>query len=284
MLTLKSLVARLYGRLPVIRELHALHAQSRLLANHLAGISETLAMISDPRHQDDRRLLRHYAQVCSQNGEDGMIHEIFRRIGVTDRVFVELGVGDGRENNTAFLLSCGWSGFWIDGDDRFTAVMERPDIAGSLRGRSAFITKENVGALLADLGVPRSFDLLCIDIDMNTYHVWDALRDYTPRVVVVEYNAAIPPDIDWKVRYAANRMWDGSQNFGASLKAFELLGRDLGYSLVGCDLLGVNAFFVRDSLLNDMFAPPYTSQNHYHPPRYALVARKSHPGAVLDRQ
>ena len=39
----------------------------------------------------------------SQNGEDGILGEIFRRIGTTGPYFVEFGVEDGLECNTAFL-------------------------------------------------------------------------------------------------------------------------------------------------------------------------------------
>ena len=31
--------------------------------------------------------------------------------------FLELGVGDGTENNTLILLSLGWNGFWVGGSD-----------------------------------------------------------------------------------------------------------------------------------------------------------------------
>src|SRR4051795_11525656 len=75
-----------------------------------------------PRYADPLRLFRQPAQVCSQDGSDGAVREIFRRIGITNRVFVEIGVGDGCENNTAFLLSTGWSGYWIDGDAGFLAA------------------------------------------------------------------------------------------------------------------------------------------------------------------
>jgi hypothetical protein len=80
------------------------------------------------------------------------------------------------------------------------------------------------------------------------------------------------------------RAWDGTQNFGASLKALEKLGARLGYGLVGCDFTGVNAFFVRDDLLADKFAAPYTAENHYEPPCYHYLHRRGHPRAVLDRQ
>ena len=35
---------------------------------------------------------------------------------------------------------------------------------------------------------------------------------------------------------------------------------------MGCDLCGVNAFFVRNDLLGDHF--PYTAENHYEPFRF----------------
>ena len=137
--------------------------------------------------------------------------------------------------------------------------------------------------MFAGLGVPEEFDLLSLDIDQNTYYAWEGLTKYRPRAVVVEYNALLPPDIDWKVHYESNRVWNGTSNFGASLKAFELLGRQLGYELVGCDFIGVNAFFVRSDLVGDSFAAPFTSENHYEPPRYALSHRRGHRTAILDR-
>jgi hypothetical protein len=46
-----------------------------------------------------------------------------------------------------------------------------------------------------------------------------------------------------------------------------------GYSLVGCSILGTNAFFVRADLAGDpLFCSPFTSENHYEPARYFLHA------------
>jgi len=239
----------------------------------------------DPRAADPRRLLRHHAQVSSQNGEDGIIHEIFRRIGPGRRVFAEIGVGNGLENNTAFLLAQGWTGFWIDGRDTFVqAISGRPDLRGGcLAWLVSHVTRENVGGLFERLGVPVELDLLSLDIDQNTYYAWEGLSLYRPRVVVVEYNAALPADVDWKVNYDPGRLWDGTQNFGASLKALERLGARLGYHLVGCEIIGANAFFVRSDLTEGKFAEPYTAENHYEPQRYPLSHRRGHPSSILDR-
>jgi len=238
----------------------------------------------DPRYSDPRRLLGSAAQVCSQNGEDGMIGEIFRRIGTRDCIFAEVGVEDGHENNTAFLLAQGWSGFWFDGDDRFASTLQsRTDLGGGrIKGLVAFLTRENIGDAFSKVGVPEEFDLLSLDVDQNTYYLWEGLSRFRPRVVVVEYNASIPPDIDWKVRYDPTGIWDRTNNFGASLKAYELMGSRLGYCLVGCDFTGVNAFFVRSDLAGDLFASPFTAANHYEPPRYQLTHRRGHKRRILD--
>ncbi|MCG8650153.1 MAG: hypothetical protein MI861_09980 [Pirellulales bacterium] len=237
------------------------------------------------RFQDPKRLLSHSAQVNSQNGEDGMIAEVFRRIGTESKTFVEIGLEDGRECNSAFLLSCGWNGFWVDGGTRMRRTAQRhPDIdSRCLTTLTAFVTAENAGDLFAEMKVPRQFDLLSLDIDQNTYYVWKALADYRPRAAIIEYNSAILPSIDWKVNYSPDRVWDQSQNYGASLKALELLGEELGYKLVGCDFTGTNAFFVREDLVSDRFAAPFTSENHYEPPRYPFLRHCRAQRTLLDR-
>jgi hypothetical protein len=293
---LRRIVSNFYRHLPIVRELHQIRDSLCQIQNGLGALRTNMNAVQmirlldfgldhHPRYGDSRRLLRYQSQVCSQNGEDGIIQETFRRVGTTNRTFVEVGVGSGSENNTAFLLSQGWNGFWIDENNSFLGALEnRSDLQnGCLKWLVSLVSRENIAGLFEQLCVPKEFDLLSLDIDQNTYYAWEGLRDFTPRVVVVEYNAAMPSSIDWKVRYSPDRTWDGTQNFGASLKAFEILGRQLGYSLVGCDFIGANAFFVRDDLLADKFAEPFTSENHYEPPRYSMAHRRGHPSTILDR-
>jgi hypothetical protein len=284
------LIRKLYSRLPVIRESIQIRNALAQLRSDLKGYESVrlleFEMAKHPRYADPKRLFRYSLQASSQNGEDGILQEIFRRIPPATRVFAEVGAGLGTENNTAFLLGIGWTGFWMDADPAFLkTIQERKDLRdGPVRGLATFVTKENVGSLFAQLGVPAEFGLLSLDVDQNTYYVWEGLAAYKPQVVVVEYNASVPPDVDWKVNYDPNRVWDGSINFGASLKAFELLGKRLGYSLVGCEFCGANAFFVRDELIAPgVFCEPFTAENHFEPPRYSLAHRLGHLPAVLDR-
>jgi len=285
---MKNSLKHLYLKLPIIRDLHHLkmhleYAQARERLKTQAAAIQALEALKagNERYRDPRRLIVHGAQYFSQNFEDGMIAEIFRRIGTASRTFLEIGIGDGSENNTASLLSAGWSGWWIDGDmDCIRSIeshlRQMPETARRLKVRQAFVSPENISGLLSEMGVPANIDLLSLDIDLNTYHLWEALGHLRPRVAVIEYNAAFPPDLAWVHPYVEGGIWDYTQEFGASLKAYELLGRKFGYSLVGCDITGINAFFVRDDLVGNYFEGPYTAENHYEPPRYSLTLRHGH--------
>jgi hypothetical protein len=261
------------------------HTKRLALAAYQAQSEQAIrAILSEPRYQDPKRLNRHEYRVFSQNGEDGIIAEIFRRIGTTNRFFVEFGAADGFENNTVLLLRQGWSGLWIEGDPDLVARARghfRAEIDGSkLTVMQAFITAENIEDLFRRGGVPDELDLLSIDIDRNDYYVWEKIAHYRPRAVVIEYNPLFPPTMSWVIPYDPQGMWDKTSRMGASLKALADLGSRNGYSLVGCSLAGANAFFVRSDLLGDHFLGPYTAENHYERSRYNLNRYDSIPDRV----
>lgn len=222
-------------------------------------------------YSSERRLERHGFRSFSQNDEDGIVQEIFRRIGVDRSVFVEFGVQDGLQNNSRLLLYRGWRGLWIEGDSDAYRRMQRSYRAeltsGLLQLRNSFVTKENIMDLIesARLG---EIDLLSIDIDGNDYWIWDAIT-LRPRVVIIEYNAKFRPPTAWVMEYNPEHRWDYTDYQGASLQSLSNLARRKGYSLVGCGLAGVNAFFVRDDLVQDRFAEPDVAAL-YNPPRYYM--------------
>lgn len=218
---------------------------------------------------DALNLRRFEAKVFSQNGEDGVIDEIFRRIGVTNRFFVECGIQDGTENNTRALLEQGWSGLWVERDSAAVAAARARFATLPVQIVERAITVENAASILRDASVPADPDLLSIDIDGNDYWVWKALHDFRPRAVVIEYNASRVPGDDWVMPYDPNHVWNGTSHFGASLDALEKLGRQLGYVLTGCESRGVNAFFVRRDLAGEHFSHMDGGASyHYVSPKY----------------
>jgi hypothetical protein len=243
-------------------------------------------LLAQPRYADPKRLHRFEHQVFSQNGEDGVLMEIFRRIGTTDRTFLEIGVGDGLENNTTFFLAQGWKGYWVDGDndaiDKIQKTFWQPLKEGRLVVKQSLVTAENIAGVLSDLKVPTEFDLFSLDIDRNTYFAWKALKHLRPRVVIIEYNSQFPPPVEWTVEYRPDLIYNCTAYMGASLKAYEKLADELGYALVGCETSGINAFFVRRDLCGDKFAEPFTAENHFEPPRYFLLRRDGHPRCFTD--
>ena len=185
-------------------------------------------------------------RVYSQNGEDGVIEALFAELGTTNKFFVEFGCGDAVECNGAYLVEQGWTGLSMDGEG----------ISKNLRVtvRKEQVTAENINDLFRKYHVPEEFDLLSIDIDSNDFWVWQRITT-RPRVVVIEYNASIPPTERRTIAYDPNFLWNGGDYFGASLLALKELGRQKGYTLVYCERAGVNAFFVADRLLPADFKP-----------------------------
>ncbi len=254
----------------------------RMLSQLLRGLKivierdarETIRTLQD-RHDEPLSLIPHGYKAYSQNDEDGIIAEIFERIGVTNKTFVEFGAGSGLENNTLFLLYKGWRGLWLDASDaieRAMASYSRLTGEGRLQIHKTRVSPENINQLIGASIEDREIDLLSVDIDGNDYHVLSAIDCIDPRVVVVEYNAKFPPPVMYCMDYDAQHVWDGSDHFGASLKWFEVRMAERGYKLVGCNLTGSNAFFVRGDLTGHLFLEPFTAEKHYQPARYELSA------------
>ena len=236
--------------------------------------------LAEGRYTNPRSLSRWGAQVYSQNGEDGMIAEIFRRIGIAGRMFVEIGVEDGQQNNSRLLLEQGWTGVWIDSDaEKLTAARETFAgyvTSGALTIIEGMVDAGSINGLLDQAGVPGVVDFLSLDIDQNTSHAWRALQRRA-RVACIEYNAALPPTVALEVPYDPRQVWNETNWYGASLKTMEVIGASKGMSLVGCDLNGVNAFFVDGKLARRRFQAPFTAMAHYEPMRLSSVRRYGHP-------
>jgi hypothetical protein len=248
-------------------------------ADRSRGIYPSLRELVE-RHGGGPDLTAYELRVFSQNGEDGVLAEILRRIGVGERAFVEFGVQDGSEGTTVFLAQVlGWSGAYLEADPAAYAALERRFSANPrVRTLHAAVEPGNVEALFAQAGVPEEPDVLSIDVDGNDYWIWRALQRFRPRVVVIEYNGDLDPASSQVMPYTPGFRWDHSSGYGASLGALEALGTEKGYALVHTELAGVNAFFVRRDLVADLPTGervPRRSANHalmglgHPPPRHA---------------
>jgi hypothetical protein len=270
------------GELQVISE----DSFQKFLRLTLSSLQMNLAVcrhldMTNIRYADPKRLIKHGHKIYSQGDEDGIIAEIFRRIGTsTDKTFVEVGVGDGTQCNTAALLVQGWKGAWVEGNEkRFNdavAIYKDSFIAsGQLAVLGCCADMANINELVCARDF-KPIDLLSIDIDGNDFWVWKALDRVKPRVVVIEYNALFPPPAAMVIPYNPQWVWDGTNYMGASLQALVNLGNAKGYRIVGCGYSGANAFFVREDLCGDLFKGPATAEEHYEPLRYYAALAIGH--------
>ncbi|MBN1672226.1 MAG: hypothetical protein JXR37_14395 [Kiritimatiellae bacterium] len=154
------------------------------------------------------------------------------------------------------VLKEGFAGVLIDGSElsvrRFNRAAKSFGIA-QVQAICTFLNLENLESSVRRSGLSGEIDLLSIDVDGNDYWFWEAMECVSPRIAVIEYNATLGPHLSLTVPYDPHfdRHKKHSSGFycGASITALERLGKKKGYSLIGCDSSGVNAFFVRDDCL-----------------------------------
>src|SRR5574340_968460 len=198
------------------------------------------------REASSNPLVKRGEKYFSQHDEDGILLEICRRLGLERGVFLEIGPGNGLENNSLVLLMHGWRGAWLGGEPLALQVPEE----GPLFFQQAWITRENCASLIAHtlsvLG-EHQVQMFSLDIDGNDLYVLEAALQtgLRPEILIVEYNAKFPPPVRWSIAYDAQHQWDGSDYQGASLQSFVDLLATFEYRLVACNITGSNAFFIQ---------------------------------------
>ena len=128
----------------------------------------------------------------SQFGEDGIIAAIFSEIGERNRWCFEVGAHDGVYlSNTKRLRDVGWSAVLIEhhqphfqelnklSSDRVHCVHQK-------------IRTGDLDRILASCCAPKDMDFGSIDIDSDDYFVWQAMQEYAPRVMCVEFRNGDP--------------------------------------------------------------------------------------------
>lgn len=198
-------------------------------------------------------------KIFSQFGDDGLIQYLINNIKIKNDTFIEFGVENYLESNTRFLLmNNNWKGFVMDGSEKAMEFLKKQDWYWKydLTCKAAFIDRDNINGLLSETNF-ENIGLLHVDLDGNDYWIFEGLNleKLNPAIVVMEYNSVFGSDRTISVPYDPNfcRTEKHYSNlyWGASIKALDYIANKKGYSLVGCNLAGNNAYFVRKDLLNN---------------------------------
>ena len=190
--------------------------------------------------------------IFSQSDEDSIIDEIIKRLDIDKGNFIELGVGNGSENNTLNLLAQGWKGLWIGNEN----LIFNP--GKNLKFIRSWITKENINQIISSNLFffnsqkelqNNSVDLISVDLDGNDYYIWDSILSsgLNPKIIIAEYNGTLGPRANWKMPYEKLNNWKIRKDnyFGASFNSLIKLFEKYNYHPICCNSdTGVNLFLV----------------------------------------
>ncbi|MDX2416356.1 MAG: hypothetical protein QNK19_02730 [Xanthomonadales bacterium] len=198
-------------------------------------------------------------KVFSQWGDDGIIQWLVNNLVFPNKTFIEFGVENYRESNTRFLMmNDNWSGLVIDASKSNVEQIINSEYFWrfDLSAKAEFIDCDNINQLLLQSAYDKEVGILSIDLDGNDYWIWKEINAISPVVTVLEYNSVFGIDKAITVPYDKNfdRRTAHFSNlyYGASLRALFQLSENKGYSFVGCNSAGNNAYFVRKDKMMDI--------------------------------
>ncbi len=207
-------------------------------------------------------------KVFSQWGDDGIIQYLLSMLDIQHQTFIEFGVENYDEANTRFLLiNNNWRGLIIDSDQQNIEDLKNGEYYWryDLTAVASFVDRDTINALFDAHGFRGPIGLLSIDIDGTDYWVWEAITVVEPTIVIVEYNSVFGDrhaiTIPYDPAFDRTRAHYSNLFFGASLPALCLLASRKGYSFVGSNSAGNNAYFVRTDTLGPLQAR--TAQDGY---------------------
>ena len=198
---------------------------------------------------------RYAKNVHSQNGEDGIIEELLNRLSIVDGWVCEFGAWDGRYlSNTFALIERGWAGVFIEGDsEKYKDLLSTASSCPSIVPINAQVDHQDgpnsLDNLLASTPIPQDFDLLSIDVDSYDYQIWKSLKQYRPKLVIIEINSFVNPN-------NANHIHQPEVYELTGFRPMFNLAKAKGYRFV---LHTGNMIFVREDLF-DQLAMGYTDE------------------------
>lgn len=135
---------------------------------------------------------------ASQNGEEGIILEVIRRLDETFQIkahghAVEIGGNNGLYcSNTALLLrQHGWSGLFVEGEYGLylESVKNWSGLGLPVRHQCCYVDEKNINAF-----VHNDCDLLSLDTDGLDYQIFRGLQA-KPKIVIIEIDSSVPPGV-----------------------------------------------------------------------------------------
>jgi hypothetical protein len=253
--------APVFDERPVQIGNHILGHQSMLMHHSMDRLDRSLLLQGRIAGQQIARLDRIDTladvefRVASQWGEDGIIEWLCQKLHGISRSFIEFGVESFAEANTRFLIeNRGWRGLVMDGNGEYMRGLRDQALywRHDLTAVPGFITAENINTLITENGFAGELGILSVDIDGNDYWVLDAIDCVNPAIIICEINGVFGDlraiTVPYRPDFTRMDAHYSGQYFGCSIAAARMVCERRGYSFIGTNSNGVNAFFVRTDI------------------------------------
>jgi hypothetical protein len=194
-------------------------------------------------------------QVFSQFGDDGIIQYLINELPIKNKTFIEFGVENYREANTRFLLINNyWSGLVIDGSKKNIDSIKNEQFYSfyDLQAECSFITRKNINDLIKLTKFDEEVGILSVDIDGNDYWIWKEINCIKPIILISEYNSLFGFEHPYTIEYKDDFVRGTNYRFnfyGTSLRSICDISKEKGYSFIGSNSAGNNAYFIRNDYM-----------------------------------
>ena len=215
-------------------------------------------MIDDPRY-----LLNYRNGEYSLEGEEGILEYIVNKIPKNERdnFIVEFGACDGIvfSNSLHFIKNLNFEAIEIEPDEiQFESLVKnmKPYNVECIK---TFVTKYEDNILdNSNKHVPINFDILVMDVDNNDIHLWETIKKYKPKILMVEINNTLLPTEDKVAQYDAEFIFG---KHGSSIKSMTEVAQKKGYKLI-CNI-SCNAIYIDAKYYNLFFKNDYHVEDFY---------------------
>jgi len=152
-------------------------------------------------------LNKYKKNIYSENGEDGVLLYILKKTKIIKNTkslwCCEFGAWDGVHGSNTFNLvkNYNFNAVYIEGDKKkFLDLLKTKKKFPKIIAFNKFISSKAQSLNLLDrilkkTDIVKNFDILSIDIDSFDLAVWKSLKNYRPKIVVIEVNSKIAPGI-----------------------------------------------------------------------------------------
>lgn len=130
------------------------------------------------------RLEKYNKNVYSQFGEDEIIQYLINKLNINKiGESCEVGMIGTKWSNTFNLAeNYGWRSIFIDKDERHLKNIPRLKNVSIVNVE----IQNNLDAILENQNLSKDFDILSIDTDGMNYYIWDSLKKFRPKIVIIE--------------------------------------------------------------------------------------------------